>query len=67
MKLENLCKDVKTFYINNTNIRDSHLFKGAPSGLCEFLATESPLKAMKNAFYFTLKAIFVLKIFKFLS
>ena len=29
--------------------------------------TENPLKMMKNAFYFTLKALFVLKIFKFLS
>ena len=40
--------------------------KGA---LClkQFLATESPLKMMKNAFYFTLKSLFVLKIFKFLS
>ena len=28
---------------------------------------ESPLKIMKNAFYFILKALFVLKIFKFLS
>ena len=27
---------------------------------------ESPLKMMKNAFYFILKALFVLKIFKFL-
>ena len=33
----------------------------------EFLATESSLKMMKNAFYFTWKALFVLKIFKFLS
>ena len=32
--------------------------------LRQFLATESPLKLMKNAFNFTLKAIFVLKIFK---
>ena len=31
------------------------------------LATESPLKTMKNAFYFTLKALFVWKMFKFLS
>ena len=31
------------------------------------LATESPLKMMKNALYFTLKDLFVLKIFKFLS
>ena len=28
---------------------------------------ESPLKIMKNAFYFILKALFILKIFKFLS
>ena len=28
---------------------------------------ESPLKMMQNAFYFTSKAVFVLKIFKFLS
>ena len=31
------------------------------------LITECPLKMMKNVFYFTLKALFVLKIFKFLS
>ena len=31
------------------------------------LATGSPLKMIKNAFYFTSKALFVLKIFKFLS
>ena len=29
--------------------------------------SESPLKMMKNAFYFILKALMVLKIFKFLS
>ena len=43
------------------------MFKGALQGLRQFLITESPLKMMKNAFYFTLKALFVLKIFKFLS
>ena len=41
--------------------------KGALSSLRKFLRTESPLKMMKNAFYFTLKARLVLKIFKFLS
>ena len=40
--------------------------KGALSGLRWFLATETPLKMMKNPFCFTLKALFVLKIFKFL-
>ena len=42
-------------------------FKGALLGLRQFLATESPLKMMKNAFYFLSKALFVLKVFKFLS
>ena len=46
---------------------DDNEFKGALSGLRHFLATESPLKIMKNAFYFTSNALFVLKIFKFLS
>ena len=41
-------------------------FKGALSGLRQFLATENSLKLMKNAFYFISKALFVLKIFKFL-
>ena len=41
--------------------------KGALSGLRQFLAIESPLKIMKNAFYLSSKALFVLKIFKFLS
>ena len=44
-----------------------HKFKGALSDLRKFLAIESPLKMMKNAFYFTSKALFVLNVFKFLS
>ena len=39
-------------------------FKGALSGQRQF-KNESSLKMMKNAFYFTVKALFVLKIFKF--
>ena len=41
--------------------------KGALLGLRQFLAAGSPLKIMKNAFYFILKTLFVLKIFNFLS
>ena len=41
--------------------------KGALSVLRQFLATESPLQMMKNVLYFTLKTLFTLKIFKFLS
>ena len=40
---------------------------GGLSGLRQFLANEIPLEMMKNAFYFTSKALFVLEIFKFLS
>ena len=40
-------------------------FKGAVSGLRRCLANKSSLKMMKNVFYFTLKALFVLKMFKF--
>ena len=32
-------------------------FKGALRGLSQFLGTESPLKTMKNSFYFTMKAL----------
>ena len=41
--------------------------KGALSGLRQFLTNVSPLKLLKNAFYFILKAIFVLEVFKVLS
>ena len=44
----------------------ANIVKGAVSGLKQFLTTENPLKLMKNAFYFILKAVFVLMIFKFL-
>ena len=35
--------------------------------ICVIFLIESPLKMMKNAFYFILKALFVFKLFKFLS
>ena len=41
-------------------------FVGTLSGLRQFLAKECPLKLMKSAYCFTLKALFVLKIFRFL-
>ena len=42
-------------------------FKGALSGLRQHLAIETPFKKIKNTCYFTLKALFVLLIFKLLS
>ena len=38
-----------------------------PKKICVICFIESPIKMIKNAFYFVLKALFVLKIFKFLS
>ena len=35
--------------------------------MIQFSATKSPLEIIKTGFYFTLKALFVLKIFKLLS
>ena len=37
------------------------------AGLKQVLATEILLKMIKNAFYSTLKAFFVLKLYKFMS
>ena len=54
-----------TFPIVEIEMND--LIKDALSGLKQFMATESSLKMMKNAFCFTLEGLFVLKIFKFLS
>ena len=56
-------------FLSIEDIKHAHAdeLKGTLKGLRQFLITESPLKMMKNAFYFTLKAPFVLKVFKFLS
>ena len=40
-------------------------FKDALSGLRQFLATENSLRMIKNAFYFTLKALFVTRYLNF--
>ena len=54
-------------FIFEMQINIEFFFKGALQGLRQFLAHESSLKKMKNAFYLTLKAFFVLKIYNFLS
>ena len=58
-----LCEHVYDNGLLNRNFK----VKGALSGLRQILATESPLKMMRNAFYFSSKALLVLEIFKFLS
>ena len=50
-----------TYDISINKIRHWLCLKSVLSGLGQFLATESPLKMMKNAFYFTSKALFLLK------
>ena len=66
--LSNKCLTTKIVYqaVLSVPSKPETAFKGALSGLRQFLATESTLEIMKNAFYFTQKALFFLKIFKFL-
>ena len=45
----------------------SKSIKSALSGTRYYLTTESPLKKMKNDFYFTSEALFVLKLMNFSS
>ena len=74
LKGENKETSIQTTLINyqsykssqNTLSEKSFLFlKGVLEGLRQFLATEIPTKMMKNAFYFTLKALFYLKMLIF--
>ena len=58
-----LLKFTLSFVNNFFNCCNSKWVKGALQGLIQLLATESPLKIMKNAFHFLLEALFVLKIF----
>ena len=51
----------------NTHHKFYNVTKGALSGLKQSLATENPKQIMKRAFHFTLNALFLLNIFKFLS
>ena len=55
---------IQTHYCVENNLID---LQRPTLGLRQFLAVESPLKRIKNAFYFMLKARFVLNIFTFLS
>ena len=64
---------LKIYFRNSTRLgfrwltKSKETIKGPLLGLRQFLTTESPFKIMKNAFYFTLEALFVLEIFLFLS
>ena len=56
---------VTTFYIYKYRLLKVGLSPSKKISVICFI--ESPLKMMKNAFYFILKALFILKMFKFLS
>ena len=65
---------LKKFALGLLNVIKFHCFGSlfkvglSPSKkICVICLIESPLKMMKNAFYFILKALFVLMIFRFLS
>ena len=62
-------KHSRVEYYNKHNLRIIYFkVRLSPSkNDCVIYFIESPLKMMKNAFYFILKTLFVLKIFKFLS
>ena len=47
-----------------TDIGLKNFFEGPLLGLRQFLEIESPLKIIEKAFFFTIKALFVLKIIK---
>ena len=53
--------------VDHSSIKKKDILKSGLSGLRQVFATGSPLKMMKIFFYFILKALFVLQIFKFLS
>ena len=57
------CILINVFYSLNDLKFDSHL----PKKVVIICLNDSPSKMIKNDFYFILKALFVLKIFKFLS
>ena len=58
---------LEAFFIKTLKPKINAGLKGALSRLRQFLITESPLKIMKNDFYFIFKALFILKMFKFFS
>ena len=59
--------NVQHYLLKELQLQFLKILKGALYGLGQFLVTEIPLKMLKNNFYFTLKAVFVLKIFKLFS
>ena len=53
------------FYVQKISKMFSQNIKGPLSGLKQFLATDNLLKKIQDAFYFILKALFILEVFLF--
>ena len=53
--------------VSDQSLLERPRFKGILSGMRKFLATETNLKMMNNAFYFTSKALFALMLSRCLS
>ena len=66
LKLDGLVLSMETNCLNLTSVNGAILKVGlSPSKKISVICfIEGPLKIMKNTFYFILKALFVLKIFK---
>ena len=64
-----LLQQTFNFFLQNSEEFSANVrkIKKVLSGLRQFVITKSPLKMMEKDFYFSLKALFVLKIFKLLS
>ena len=63
---ENILKINHIIYLRNT-VLDFLLEKPSPSiKSCSITFSKNPFKMMSNVFYFILKTLFILKIFKFL-
>ena len=56
-----------TVFVSETRRRSLKSHSHIPKIFFSICFNDSPSKMMKNVFYFILKALFVLKIFKFLS
>ena len=59
-----LFKDLPKLLALQKHFLIANIVKGTVWGLRQFLATESPWKEMKNAFYFISKSLFFVKRFK---
>ena len=68
--MDNMTKTINVFenvLKFKTHYSKKEVSKGPLLGLRQFLTIGNPLKMIKNAFYFMLKALFVPEIFSFLS